>query len=104
MTPEGKVKAAINRLLDKYKGHYKFMPVPSGYGKSSLDYVLCYHGRFVAIEAKAPGKKPTARQNMIIGQIERADGRTFVIDGKQGVDELAAYLAEVRFDACNPYK
>jgi hypothetical protein len=103
VTPEGRVKAAIKRVLDKHKGLYVFMPVPSGFGKSSLDYVICCHGRFLAIEAKAPGKKPTPRQKMIIGQIERADGKVLVIDGKQGLEELDLLLSEVRGEACNPY-
>lgn len=92
MTPEGKVKAAVNRIIDKYKGVYKFMPVPSGYGPSSLDYLLCVNGNFVAIETKAPGKKPTDRQKMIIGQITRAGGVVFVIDSTDATHELEQYL------------
>lgn len=104
MTPEGKVKRAINKVLDKYKSIYKFMPVPSGYGKSSLDYILCFHGRFIAVEAKAPGKKPTARQKQIIDQIRRADGVTLVIDSVEGAEDLALRLSELEAEACNPYK
>lgn len=92
MTPEGKVKAAVNRIIDKYKGVYKFMPVPSGYGPSSLDYLLCINGHFVAIETKAPGKKPTDRQKMIIGQITRAGGVVFVIDSTDATHELETFL------------
>ena len=83
MTPEGKIKHAINKVLDKYKGLYKFMPVPGGLGPSSLDYILCVNGTFVAIEAKAPGKKPTQRQRFIMGQIERAGGIVFLIDSAE---------------------
>lgn len=84
MTPEGKVKKAINKVLDKYKGKvYKFMPVPGGFGPSSLDYILCVGGSFLAIEAKAPGKKPTPRQNAIIGAITRAGGTVFLIDSEE---------------------
>lgn len=92
MTPEGRVKAAISRVIDSFKSAYKFMPVPSGYGLSSLDYLLCINGRFLAIEAKAPGKKPTARQMKIIRQIERAGGTVFVIDNVDGCGPLKEYL------------
>ena len=92
MTPEGKVKAAVNRVLSKYKSIYCFMPVPSGYGPSSLDYLLCVNGHFVAIETKAPGKKPTDRQKMIIGQIKRAGGVVFVIDSTDATHELETFL------------
>ena len=60
-TPEGKVKAAIKAVL-KRVGAYYHMPVQNGMGAPSLDFVCCYKGRFVAIEAKAPGEKPTKRQ------------------------------------------
>lgn len=83
MTPEGRVKAKLNRLLAKYETIYKFMPVPGGYGSSSLDYVLCVGGRFLAIETKAPGKQPTPRQHKIIEQIEAAGGLVFVFDGDE---------------------
>ena len=93
MTPEGSVKAQINRVLKEYMtinaysmhpALYKFMPVPSGYGPSSLDYIVCYRGQFIAIEAKAPGKQPTPRQHAILHQIQAAGGHTFVIDGENG--------------------
>jgi hypothetical protein len=93
MTPEGKVKAAVNRLLDRYKSIYRFMPVPGGFGASSLDYLLCVNGRFLAIETKAPGKKPTDRQKLAIGQIRRAGGTVFVIDGENGeLQQLEEYM------------
>jgi hypothetical protein len=98
MTPEGKVKREISRVLDKHKELYRFMPVPSGFGKSSLDYVICAWGNFIAIEAKAPGKKPTPRQKMIMGQITRAGGLVLVIDSPGGCRALDGLLEEMRKD------
>jgi hypothetical protein len=95
MTPEGRVKNQINKVLAKYTDIYKFMPVPSGFGKSSLDYVLCVQGMFVAIEAKAPGKKPTDRQDMIAAQIMRAGGKVFVVDGPDTLRPLIEYLEAI---------
>lgn len=80
-TPEGRVKQKVSGLLKATPGVFYDMPVPSGYGGSTLDYIGCYLGRFFAVETKAPGKKPTARQKQIIAAIERAGGKTFVIDG-----------------------
>lgn len=94
MTPEGKVKASVNRLLSKHKSLYRFMPVPGGFGASSLDYLICIDGHFVAIETKAPGKKPTDRQKLVIGQIRRAGGTVFVIDGENGELEQLKELLE----------
>lgn len=79
-TPEGKVKDKVKRLLKKY-GAYYFMPVQTGYGSPTLDILACYKGIFIAIETKAPGKKPTARQELTIKEIRKANGLVYVIDG-----------------------
>jgi hypothetical protein len=56
------------------------MPVPSGYGESSLDFIVCYMGRFIAIETKAGARHPTPRQEVIIKRIVEAGGIAIVID------------------------
>jgi len=89
-TPEGKVKARISRLLSAQSNIYWFMPVQNGMGKATLDYVGWHHGLPFAIEAKAPGKAPTLRQEHTIGQMVAAGGRVFVIDGD--TDELEEWL------------
>lgn len=80
MTPEGKVKAEVKKYL-KERGAYFFMPVQSGYGAATLDFLVCLNGKFVAIETKAPGKKLTARQCVVQDAIVDAGGLTIVIDG-----------------------
>lgn len=80
-TPEGKVKKTVSALLRSVPDLYYFMPVPSGYGESTLDYLGCYRGKFFAVETKAPGKKPTDRQNMMIERMTKAGAKVFVIDG-----------------------
>lgn len=95
MTPEGKVKAKVKRLLDKYKARYEFWPVPYGYGASTLDCLICYRGRFIAVETKAPGKKPTDRQKMIISQILAAGGIALVVDGDTAIEKLREVLESI---------
>lgn len=95
-TPESKVKAKVKRLLDKYKARYEFWPVPYGYGASTLDCLICYCGRFIAVETKAPGKKPTDRQKMIIEKIRLAGGMAFVIDGDDGLADLENHLESIK--------
>lgn len=95
MTPEGKVKAKVSAIIKKYVPDvYKFMPVPSGFGASSLDYILCVGSLFVAIETKAPGKKLTPRQEQTCTEIRDAGGVVFVIDGQDPLqyDNLEKYL------------
>jgi hypothetical protein len=96
MTPEGKVKQVINSVLACYPESYVFMSVPFGYGPSTLDYLVCHYGRFVAIEAKKPGGIPTDRQDQILAQIQIAGGRTFVVDGPDKLAPLSLYLEQVK--------
>lgn len=96
MTPEGRVKALVKRALDRFKTRYEFWPVPGGYGPSSLDCLLCINGHFVAVETKAPGKKPTPRQRNCTRMIEQAGGRVFIIDSAAGVVELVAYIEKLQ--------
>ena len=93
-TPEGRVKAKVRKLLVTYDGMYIFMPVPSGYGRTTLDFLGCYRGHFFAVETKAPGKKPTLRQDVELKGVARAMGRTFVIDSVHSpvLEELRAWL------------
>jgi len=80
LTPEGRVKKAVTTFLNKQECCWFTMPVVSGYGKPLLDYIGCSHGRFFAIETKAPGGLPTPRQKRTIEEIEKAGGKCWVID------------------------
>lgn len=80
MTPEGRVKAKVNRALKTLGPDcWKFMPVQSGYGTVALDYLLSIKGRFVAIETKAPGKSLTPLQEGTKTAIEAAGGIVLVV-------------------------
>jgi hypothetical protein len=97
MTPEARTKQKINKLLDSYDGRiYKYMPVPGGYGKTTIDYLLCFDGLFIGIEAKAPGEKPTPRQNDVLADIRAAGGSTFVIDDDYSLEIFASFLRQIR--------
>jgi hypothetical protein len=93
MTPESKIKRVISTLLKSY-GHevFYYMPVPTGYGGTIVDYVGFCCGLGFAIEAKAPGRKPTVRQKATMEKISEAGAKTFIIDGPKGVGELDEWL------------
>jgi len=91
-TPEGKVKAKINRLLDSYKDLYRFMPVPMQYQAAALDYFVCYVGRFIAIEAKREGKDLTPAQKFCRKRIEEAGGLVFRVSNDEELSALKAVL------------
>lgn len=93
-TPENKVKAAVKKVLADYP-HYGYWPVPSGFGESTLDYIGMIRGRGFLIETKAPGKKPTRRQSMIMERARRlGKARVFVIDSVDSpeLDILRTFL------------
>lgn len=99
-TPENKVKASVKKVLAKFGPAINgFWPVPSGLGESHLDYVGCVAagkrptGIFFAIETKAPGKKPTPRQEKRINDVRAAGGKVFVIDGTPNTDTVEALEA-----------
>lgn len=96
MTEEGKVKKEINKVLAKFGDKiWHYMPVPYGFGKPALDYLMCVSGSFIAIEAKAGGEVPTPLQEKTIREMRAAGGKVFVIDGTRATDtyeSLERYL------------
>jgi len=97
MTPEGWVKKGVRDLLDRYAGLYYEMPVPSGYGKATLDFIGCFRGVFFAIETKAGGKKPTTRQETTIENMRKAHAAVFIIsgDGDETLSALGSWLNHI---------
>lgn len=95
-TPEKKVKDKVKKLLAEY-GAYYFMPATGGYGKSGVpDLVACIKGRFVGIECKANGGKPTALQEKNLVDIMNTGGVAVLVD-ETSIDSL-----KMLFDAGLP--
>lgn len=100
-TPEGRTKKKIKIVLDKYSnyGLWYFMPVPGGYGAPALDYIGAFLGSGFSIEAKAPGKKLTPRQELTSAQMRAARMRVFVVDGTgdtDTVEDIDAWFTNVK--------
>jgi hypothetical protein len=93
MTPEGKVKTAIKKVLTSI-GAYQHWPVQNGMGAPCLDCHGCYRGTYFAIEAKAPGKLPTPRQEETIKKIVAAEGMVMVISSVEGAQNIKSWLEE----------
>jgi hypothetical protein len=92
VTPEGKIKKKVNDLLAKYEGLYYSMPVPSGFGKSDLDYVGCFHGKYFQIETKRPNKAPTVLQRRTIVKVQEAGGIVFTVNCDEDIEVLRKWL------------
>lgn len=92
-TPEGKIKALIQRRMSQeFPESYRFMPVQNGMGAPSVDFLYCVHGLFVAIEAKAPGKWLTKRQEETLREVAAAGGECCVVDGPTSMDAVVGKL------------
>lgn len=89
-TPEGKVKAKLNRRLKPYVDSqqvHKLMPVQTGFGAVGLDYHLCAGGHYVAIETKArAGLGLTKLQLATQEHIEQAGGHVLIVYDDASVD------------------
>jgi hypothetical protein len=81
VTPEGKVKEKVKKVLQEF-GAYFHMPVQNGMGKPSLDFICCHKGRFLAIETKTEKGKLTLRQQATIDEMQKAGAIVLVIRGE----------------------
>lgn len=96
-TPESKVKAVIKRWLVE-RGIWYCTPIGSAFGTAGVpDFICCWNGRFLAIEAKAPGKRrnTTVLQDDQIKGIHQAGGAAIVVDDVEQLNELEARLGRV---------
>jgi hypothetical protein len=83
MTPEGKVKAAVRKVIESApQGTYSLWPPGSAYGKPALDVLgaRLSDGRMFAVEVKADYKPPTPRQRATIRSMTTGNVTVFVID------------------------
>lgn len=80
MGKEKNIENKVKKYL-KERGAY-FVKVHGGfYGTlGTPDILVCYKGRFIGIEMKAPGEEPTKIQKQRIRQIREAGGIAFKAD------------------------
>ena len=92
MTPEGKVKQKVKKMLASIPGLYAHWPVQNGMGSPTLDCIACCRGRYVGIETKAVGKKLTPRQELTMNAMIDANANVFVLDTDQSIEECRVFL------------
>lgn len=95
MTPEGKTKAKIKKMLNSL-GVYSYMPVSNGMGAPSLDYLCCSSGRFFAIEAKAWDSNlgMTARQKITAKSILQSGGPVFLVRSDATLEVVREWITD----------
>lgn len=97
--PEGKLVSATRSLL-KEKGArpFKIQGDSDSFQEVGIpDLLVCYKGRFVGLEAKMPGNKPTAKQKAVLDEIVQTGGYAIAYTTVEQVSSLLAYIdREVR--------
>jgi hypothetical protein len=81
MGPEAALRNRIVKSLSAYSGWW-IVTHGDQYGTGGIpDIIGCYHGRFVGLEVKLPGKEHTltARQSHRLGQINAAGGKAAMV-------------------------
>lgn len=90
-TPEGKVKAAVKKILDAH-GVYHFSPATGGYGRAGIpDIVCCHGGLFIAVECKAGKGTTTPLQERELAAV-RAHGGVALVINERNLEELEFVL------------
>ena len=93
-TPEKKVKEKIKQIL-KARGAVYCMPMGTGYGSAGVsDFIVCYKGYFIAIEAKAGKGTTTALQDKWLAEVSEAGGISIVIN-EGNIDEVGFLLDSI---------
>jgi hypothetical protein len=108
MTPENEVKAQIKDLLHAHDiqpaakagtfataagWYYSAVQGPMSV-RGIPDFIGHYRGKFFAVEAKSPGKKPTGFQALQIHSINVSGGAVFVVSDDESLKVFAAWLLE----------
>lgn len=97
-TPEARVKRLCKKEL-KRRGIWYYMPVTYGMGVVGIpDILCCWHGLFIGIETKAPGKRKnvTPNQQARLREIRAAGGVAVVVDSVEDLIKVLDYIERRR--------
>ena len=88
---ESDVKTEIKRQL-KELGAWYTMPFMSGYGKQGIpDFLVCYRGSFIGIEAKLDDYEGSPAQEAQMTAIREAGGLTAVVN-QHNVNNFTSFI------------
>jgi hypothetical protein len=88
----GQIDKAVLKALNGVPGCYAEKLHTTPFGKQKLDVLACYRGRFILLEVKGPGKKPTLRQAMTMARWSRAGALVAVVHSKQEALDVIASI------------
>lgn len=93
MTPEGRVKHDIRKMLDKRRPHLWYYCAQDRFTSAIMDLIVCYKGKFVALEVKRPtNNRGRKLQEYVLSKIRVAGGTAHVV---QSVDDVEQIFTEL---------
>jgi hypothetical protein len=95
VTPEGRTKNQVKKVLNAFDQVYFEMPVPGGFGKSGLDFSGCAGGYAFYVETKRDGGELTGRQRDTCLRMLAAGAKVFVVSNQDGLASLYRWLRRV---------
>ena len=82
----------IRKYLAGLDGCFFWKEHGGQYGTAGIpDIIICYHGQFIALEAKVGRNKPTKLQTATIEQIRKAGGTAAVV---YSIEDVKAVLGK----------
>jgi hypothetical protein len=87
MELESTIKQKIKKKLEGL-GAYVFCPVQTGYGKRTVDMLICLNGSFLAIEVKRPKGVITEKQKVTLKEINEAGGVAIIAYSWDDVEKV----------------
>lgn len=99
MTPESQIKKEIKKYLESI-GAFWSAVTGGGYSKpGDPDLIACFHGRYIAIEAKTPTGVQSPIQKKRMAEIKEAGGVYILARSVEDVAEVIEDLwAEQDYD------
>ena len=83
----------IRKYLAALDGCFFWKEHGGQYGTAGIpDIIVCYHGKFIGLEAKVGRNKPTKLQEATIDQIRKAGGIAAVV---YSIDDVKRIFAEI---------
>lgn len=89
MQPEARITKKIREFLSAHPRSFFFKIHGSAAMMAGLpDLIGCLEGKFVGVEVKQPGQKPSKIQNLVHGRIRAAGGVVIVATSLDDVQHL----------------
>jgi hypothetical protein len=92
--PEGKIVKSIRRMIEQRDGRcFKIHGGDNPFQEVGIpDLLCCYRGRFVGLEVKQPGEKPSPVQRVVLYEIVSAGGYASVVSSVKMAESLLAEI------------